>query len=543
MNSSIATTILFLALSCLIATYRLMEVSWAALPLNLNSDHAILALMAQDIHEGKFPIFFYGQNYLGPLSSSIAWLFEHLFFSTKGESFFVSPQALMSASLFTLYSGLLFFALGISKLFGLKWALACFFYAHFLNYYLATFHHRVSYSEEVALFFAGILFYLYSLIQPQKKIHLFLLGLVFGVAWWMNPTVVFVVILPLGYLVGKTESYQYFKDHLFQSRRLLPVHPSKAERFLFSIVCIIFLKGVIISLLGGVDTVLLGIKLKIGNGFSSIKTALIIWLSFVFLREIRGKEFRDQFLIAMKQNKMFLLAFLIGYSPVWLGGILGWYEKSYTVSFKLVAIEHWPSYFSFLLSDFFPRIILWKTDTNSILYVFLFISILAMISLKTFVAEKKFNKQTGVLLAILLNIAFVFLADRSRTEQALRYMIVVMPLLPLVFYFALAQVDLNKYVKMVALGILLTPSLYGAATYQKNAIHNSEAIEKFSEKIQRSREIECDIIQGDFWEVYLWEYLSQRNMLAMVTQGQNRTRSRDESFIDKNLKTCTVNDF
>ncbi len=103
---------------------------WVRLPIltpamsfhGLNSDYVINILMAKDIFLGRyFPIFFYGQNYLGPfcplVTAGVQWIlnifgFEQLI-PGVGAAYQVSPWAATLSSLLITWSGICLLSWGI----------------------------------------------------------------------------------------------------------------------------------------------------------------------------------------------------------------------------------------------------------------------------------------------------------------------------------------------------------------------------------------------------------------------------------------------
>jgi len=86
----------------------------------IDSDNALYGLMAKHITEGEFPLFTYGQHYMGALESYVAALF-FLLFGVSGHALKLSPYLFSILFLAAVY------LLG-TELYGRRpalWALAC----------------------------------------------------------------------------------------------------------------------------------------------------------------------------------------------------------------------------------------------------------------------------------------------------------------------------------------------------------------------------------------------------------------------------------
>ncbi|HEX3110286.1 MAG TPA: hypothetical protein VHU41_14420, partial [Thermoanaerobaculia bacterium] len=90
---------------------RLPLLAPATLPLGWNSDAAIFGLMAKSIFAGRgFPIFFWGQSYMGPLTS---WVTILVALFTRA----VNPFALRAAAMLEGIGAIVFFWLGLRRTF------------------------------------------------------------------------------------------------------------------------------------------------------------------------------------------------------------------------------------------------------------------------------------------------------------------------------------------------------------------------------------------------------------------------------------------
>ncbi len=545
MKYTILKILFFIIIAASAYVFKVQQIDSLHILTNAHSDWAILNLMALDIWSGKPVIYFYGQNYLGSLSSGLAALIQWLgFFQNEQvihlEKIWIDPKSMMAAASFLVCSGVLLFALSVAKLYHWLLGLVVLFYGLFLNQYLSTHHFSPNLGDEMAIFFSGALCLSFAFFRWNFWSPL-VLGLIAGLGWWMNQTVIF-LLMPIliilftekGWLpsIAKT----YFTDRLF-----FPAKESLVQKNLFRLGLIIFSIGFLVSLWGGVDTHLFGIKLKIGNGFSSIKTAIILWALVLIIRDFRSNFFRKIASEIGKSFYPFIVGFVVGYSPVVLGRFLGWYEKSYGVSFKPVSLFDIFPHILRLYTEFFPRTFSWGTGFTDLLISTIILSILGHFFVRKLSKKPMIQRRDIFGAAIILNILYVVLADRSRTEFALRYMSTTMIFVPVLL---LSLYDSQR--KALFNGILIVSitaifSYFSIMSFQVSAPQrDSKTAQILIEKIKRVELLPCQVIKGDFWDVYLWEYLSARKVLAKVTEGQNRTWSRDEEL--EGLESCTISD-
>ena len=228
-----------------------------------NGDSAIFGLMAKKIHDGKgFDVFFWGQNYMGPLTPALAAAIRKTMLDPAGLGAEGGPISLRLASMSEIAFGICLYFLGLTRLFGRAIAAAAGLWMAIGPPFFIRLSgvHRSGLGPEMSFALGSVLFFLAAgaLTRPRHFLYRpeghFVLGLLAGVGWWMNQTIVF-VLLPVAALV------------LFRSA---PFHE--------------FLR----------------------SGAPSS-----LWW--------RG---RARFLMPL------LCGVVLGYSPVWMGRLLGWYEPA-----------------------------------------------------------------------------------------------------------------------------------------------------------------------------------------------------------------------
>ena len=84
-----------------------------------NGDTAIFGLMAKKIHDGKgFDVFFWGQNYMGPLTPALAAAIRRTVLDPAGLGAEGGPISLRLASMSEIAFGICLYFLGLTRLFG-----------------------------------------------------------------------------------------------------------------------------------------------------------------------------------------------------------------------------------------------------------------------------------------------------------------------------------------------------------------------------------------------------------------------------------------
>lgn len=171
-----------------------------------NGDTAIFGLMAKKIHDGRgFDVFFWGQNYMGPLTPALAAAIRTTMLDPAGLGDEGGPISLRLASMSEIGFAICLTFLGLTRLFGWAIAAAAGLWMAIGPPYLL--HLSASpRGPEMSFALGSILFFLASgaLTRPRPFLDLsfghFVLGLLAGLGWWMNQTIVF-VLLPVAALV------------------------------------------------------------------------------------------------------------------------------------------------------------------------------------------------------------------------------------------------------------------------------------------------------------------------------------------------------
>lgn len=176
-------------------------------------DEAIVGIMSLRVMDGDFPVFFYGQNFMGSLEAFLAGsLFQ-----------FVGPSPL-ALELLPVILSLIFLILlyHVSKtFFDQETALISIALLSIPPLFLLRWSHEARPHYPLVLMFGNFLLLIahsliYRVVVPMTRRLLFvLLGLLSGLAWWTNYLSI-VYILPVGlFLFLKDKKVLFSKDILF----------------------------------------------------------------------------------------------------------------------------------------------------------------------------------------------------------------------------------------------------------------------------------------------------------------------------------------
>lgn len=338
------TTVLFVAVRLPLLLSPAIWKGW-------QSDVAILGLMGKRMLEGELAIFFWGQNYLGPLTSMVtaAWA---LLLGVWVEPPLLWPLSLRLASASMIWTGIAIFRAGAR----LHAPLA----AEILALLLAL-GPPVLYRSSVVATGAEMVFLIGSVLFLFVAKHLaanpgagildspwgrFGFGAVTGFGWWMNQGIVFYLV-GAGWILGaRTEWWRRFREVLapldrlaFRSERLGWPPLSPAARAGLLLLEAIPLTQIALWLLHDLVSPSIPMPFVIHPVAEPIGALIVLHLAVAFAQ---GEAWTRPDAPALRAPRGILVralpaigGFLLGWSPVWLGRILGWYPPSYSFSIRI----------------------------------------------------------------------------------------------------------------------------------------------------------------------------------------------------------------
>jgi hypothetical protein len=543
--------------------------------LGLSSDNAIYALMAQDILvEGKIPVFFYGQNYQGPLTSiviaGIQKVLNGVGFTQMvpgtASPYVISPISISLASMLMVLTGILCFSLYARRLYGNTAALIFAVLMSIGHSMLVMISLRPLGAEMALLVGSWIALAMDRWIRKRDRGSLLLAGICAGLGWWVNEMTVF-VLLPfvLWIAIGQAARVRVWKPLRLKDRFLLSGHALGLRTLpLWTRVLVIFIQVLLaVNLIGGLiavwlgrwNTVIFGIRLKVNNGLSPVKVSIfgflmiqVIWW-WVSSREARIASLRFF-------NKIWpgLAGFLAGYSPVWLGAWLGWYERSYGAQFKIIAVPRLPAHAWNAAVTFLPDFLLGQN--HPLVVIGLWMSILAGLTYYAVKSRKVPWREWPLDIHSLQmipwimaagNLIYMFVADRVYGALVPRYALFTL----VGFGMILADAGQKFWRKpqrlravqiirrtAVALAFLLLGTVYYLDG--KNTISQISAAPDPRPKTRELIASEYHVCYADYWFAYKYEYLTNRKVLFIPYRSEDRMPKRSRRLADLPGRKCLI---
>lgn len=182
-------------LLCLLAVaFTFLAIRWPlysepGLTLGWNSDAALLGLMARAIQDGSdYPVFFWGQYYLGTLTSYLCVVVAALMRAHE-----IGPLVLRIEALLEIGPALCFFWLALRRVFGRAPALgATFWLAAGPSFF---FGFSIAQSGVETLFLvSSVLFWYVTRVRLSSGAECFVVGLLFGLGMWLHQGVMFLMV-------------------------------------------------------------------------------------------------------------------------------------------------------------------------------------------------------------------------------------------------------------------------------------------------------------------------------------------------------------
>jgi hypothetical protein len=292
------------------------------LPLGWNSDAAIFGLMAKAIFARRaFPIFFWGQSYMGPLTS---WVTVLVALVTRA----VNPFALRVATMLEGIGAIVFFWLGLRRTFDARSVAVAMLWVAIGPAFLLQF--------VVAPIGAEQMFFLSALLFWFGARNWFWFGVLSGFGWWINQGVAFVVFGVILVEIGRSAWWAKCRAGFSPPRR------AKARRTFDYLAYLLLLDALLGALYEfGVHVPTLFLYYPVLDPFA---LAVVVY--------ILGKlplPFPP-----LRRALLFGAGFLIGYSPVIIGGLLHAYPSSYEAGITGIVFSDLPKHILAVAPDLLP---------------------------------------------------------------------------------------------------------------------------------------------------------------------------------------------
>ncbi len=325
--------------AALFVLLRLPLLTEPGLRLGWNSDAAIFGFMAQAIYAGReLPIFFWGQSYMGPLTSLIA-AGAGLVLHALGAVPAVGPLALRIAAAVEVLGGILIYWAALRRAFDRSTAMIVAVWLAIGPAYLFFFTIAPIGAEQMFVLSAVLFWYAVrsGLVRPRQWL---IFGFLCGIGWWINQGVVFVIAAALAVVVLRSRAWalawpkpQLIDRLLLRTARLRELDPPAliALRALDALLMIWLVDGLLFTL---------GVSLPAFFLAEPLLEPLAAFLLFHLIVElIFGRDLRAALALLagdwrswLPSTILFACGAIIGYAPVIIGGFLDLYPRTYGLS-------------------------------------------------------------------------------------------------------------------------------------------------------------------------------------------------------------------
>ncbi|MCU1246787.1 MAG: hypothetical protein JWN02_2697, partial [Acidobacteria bacterium] len=396
--------------------------------LGWNSDAAIFGLMAGAMRRGReLPLFFWGQSYMGPLTSYLGLAISLV----RGG---VDPLTIRLAAMLEVLGGIVFSWLTLRMLFDRAVAVTVAVWlalgpAFFFHFTIAPI------GAEQAFFLGSLILWFASrcLVRGGFRFRDWLVfGVLAGIGWWINQSVVFVIAAPP---VAVVLASPFWRD-----LRAADVEPMpRTTRVLATILYAFLGLDLLLGLLSE-----LGLRLPALFLFDPVlepALALAVLHVAVFVgRSARRKRVVAEALRSPRGWLLPLAAFvagaLAGYAPVLVGGWLHAFPESYGLSVPAMPLASLPSHLAFIArSDFWQLLGAEPTPAGLICALCIAGPLLAALAcrreaLRDLLLLRWRPYGPRAVCAVVILLCFLFYAGSQRAHPgSMRYIVCALPLL------------------------------------------------------------------------------------------------------------------
>jgi hypothetical protein len=478
-----------------------------------NSDAAILALMGKKMFDGRgFDIFFWGQNFLGPLTS----MFIALAGALTGA---VGPLALRVGLMAEALVGILLVGWGLWRLD--QAAATATMVALAVTPPVILRMIITPLGAEMGFVMAAALFALLMYRAPALVV-----GLVAGIGWWMNQQVVFTLLAAALLLGFRSPEVQAFVRSLRPPKRQLP-------GVVEALVWVLTWAGVLLLVtVMALDVLGMGVlPFVVGRMTDPLLMILVphVLLAVAF-RDWRRWQFPPRVVLAPLFR--FAAGFVVGYAPVWLGEVLGWYERTYMFHFPL----HYPSAVVTQAWEFRVVARHWLGLAPGVLGI---VSVLALCGLVLFALRRSARTDERVLIALipLLNVGIYLSVSGSKPHYLISSVAMLFALA------ALGACDLWRQratlrVLSIAGGAVIVLSLGVSARAMHRDVLREPDPRPLLARVEAAR---CAVCYADFWIAYRYRLLDGERR-AWIASRANRTRGESQEMQRLPGQRCLVQD-
>jgi hypothetical protein len=489
-----------------------------------NSDAAIIGLMGKKLLEGRgFDVFFWGQNYVGPLTSMFVAAAGAL---TGG----VNALALRLGTFVEVLLGIVLTVWAVARVSRRASVLTAVALVItppvILRMMITPLGAEMAFLMAAALA-AVVVQHLTAVAGRGWLSHTLgqvFFGLLAGIGWWMNQQVVFTLFAAGVILALRSPALVAASRHLRMRDRILLRGdrlgwrrlPGVAEAFalLSTAAGALVLAFVMVADLTPLEP-LPFIVGRVADGL------LLLAIPHLLLPLVLGewrqwhvpRDARTRYEI--RAIAFFVLGSLIGYAPVLLGAIFGWYERTYVFAFQAA----WPADMLQQTGSLFREVLPHTLGADaSILGVLWLLGGLALAGFAAMRARRE-PARFFLLLAVLGNAAFFIVTRGGKPHY---FISTVGFLLALIALGAVDAWDRRALARRaLAIAVLaagLLSMTFAARSWHRNLLDEPDPMPLLA----RVEAAGCAVTYADFWVAYRYRLLDEERRAWIPYQSQNR---------------------
>ncbi len=505
-----------------------------------DSDAAILALMGKKILDGRgFDVFFWGQTYMGPLTSMLTAAWGALLGAA-------GPLALRLAVFVESLAGTLLIWWGVDRIDSRAAVFTAIALALTPPVVLRMMINPLG--AEMAFVLSAALFavVMQHLTAPagrgwlSRRAGQFAFGTLAGFSWWMNQQVVFVllaggIVLAVRSAIGR----RFWRALRLRDRLLLRQHvPGFVEAF-----------AVVLTAIGCLLLVAYFVGGVVGTPafpfvFGRVTDALILIAIPQIVVPIVAREWTEwQFALTADEMRelaavaTFGAGVLAGYAPVWLGAIFHWYEPGYMFGFEPIE----PGELIGKVRAFIGMVPHWAGIAMNPVGAAYLIALILVIA--NGLAHARGPARIFLALIPLANGGWYVLTRGVKPHYLISSagMLIALAALGALDWWDSKRISVRVAITGAAIVALVSIAISSQAT-QNEALRGPDPMPL----LQRVRDARCAVVYSEFWVAYRYRFLDgeQRAWIPYLSlntkPAPNRTRA--ESFAAQRLpgQRCVI---
>ncbi|NRA65144.1 MAG: hypothetical protein HRU19_11720 [Pseudobacteriovorax sp.] len=524
-----------------------------------DSDSAIIGLMATDLYQnGNFPYYYWGQEYLGPLTSWVSVPIQHVFdfigtsVSIEKKPYLVHPLTLSIASSLVFFTG--FFAISeiIRKSYSPFAAYMFLLLACASGSFLAKLSFRPLGHEALYLcigMLATSTYYLQK--QPINRVYQVWFGATIALVLWIHHGAM-LLLAAIAVDYGVKHHHKVLKNLLYAAKAtftggLTPFYAPKNA----ALIGLYFLLGLaVMRITGGfmldflrldVDTSIFGIPVRAGNGSKLIKATLIpvvlVLVTMFLLRH--GIDLRPLPSLVKKYSAT-LLGFVAIYVTKPIAESLGFFAKSYTFTPRIAKYDDFLRLDTFIL-DYLTGFIFPNIDVP--ISLTLICILLASFGYTVYLTVRanapkviRWGCYMGLINTLIILTTGLFIPRYGLLFQlslfmSLAYIVVLLITDERYKKTTISLRTMASFSIAAALVIGLAKDQLGLKAQMQREIPISKELESFATG-------KCQVYYADYWDAYRIEFLTAGRVKFVPWKSQDRRPRLSAQRQASNLTPC-----